>query len=86
MYSLKQSKIFILGCPHITDHRPLVKIFGDKQMDKIDSLRVFDLKEKTLMYDFEVVYREGPCNHAADVFSGYPATNIMQPTVVSQHS
>ena len=58
-------------------------------MDKIDNLRVFDLKEKTLMYDFEVVYREGPSNQAADIsLSSNREHNfdIMQPTLVSQHS
>ena len=77
VYSLKRSKMFILGCPRVfvvTDHRPLVKIFGDKELEKIENPRVFDLKEKTLMYNFEVLYREGPSNKAADALSRYPVS------------
>ena len=87
VFSLKRSKMFILGCPRVfvvTDHRPLVKIFGDKEMDKIENPRVFDLKEKTLMYNFEVIYREGPSNQAADALSRYPANHETTSTSYSQ--
>ena len=85
VYALKRSKMFVLGCPHVfivTDHRPLVKIFGDKELDKIENPRVFDLKEKTLMYDFEVVYRAGAINKAADALSRYPVSEENSPTNV----
>ena len=87
VFSLKRSKMFILGCPRVfvvTDHRPLVKVFGDKEMDKIENPRVFDLKEKTLMYSFEVVYREGSSNQAADALSRYPALEDATSTSCSQ--
>ena len=83
VYGLKRSRMFVLGCPHVfvvTDHRPLVKIFGDKELEKIDNPRVFDLKEKTLMFNFEVMYREGPSNKAADALSRYPATETSSTT------
>ena len=53
-------------------------------MDKIENPRVSDLKEKTLMYSFEVVYQEGPSNQAADALSRYPALEDATLTLCSQ--
>ena len=50
-WALEDSKFFTLGCRdlHIqTDHRPLVKILGDRTLDEIHNRRLINLKEKTM--------------------------------------
>ena len=56
----------------MTDHKPLVRILGDKSLDKISNPRVFRFKENTLRYDFKIMYVEGKCNGAADACSRNP--------------
>ena len=46
---LHKFKHFVLGCPDLTlvvDHKPLVKLLGDKKMDEITNMRLLRLKEK----------------------------------------
>ena len=54
-WSLEDSKFFTLGCSNLhiqTDHRPLVKLFGDRTLDEIDNRRLINLKEKTMAWKF----------------------------------
>ena len=74
-WCLRRSRLFLLGCPNlvvITDHRPLVKLLGDKALKDIVNPRLFSLKEKTLHYKFQVKYLPGKHNCAADFLSRYP--------------
>ena len=74
-WSLKKFKMFLLGHPGfivITDHRPLVKTFNDKELKDIDNPRIFKMKEKSLMYRFETMHIEGKKNCAANTLSRYP--------------
>ena len=51
-YGLKSCRMFVLGCPYLTcavDHKPLIKIFSDQSLEKIENPRILDFKEKTLM-------------------------------------
>ena len=67
--------MFILGCKSLTiatDHKPLLGIFGNKDITKIMNPRILKLKEKTLKYDFEVKYNPGKWNRAADALSRNP--------------
>ena len=76
VYALQKCKIFIQGCPKlliVTDHKPLVSIFGSKCMDKIENPRLFSLKEKTLPYTFDIVHVKGVGNKAADAYSRNPS-------------
>ncbi len=76
MYALKKCKIFILGCPKllvVTDHKPLVSIFGLKSLEKIENPRLFSLKEKTLPFQFDMVHVSGVSNKAADAYSRHPS-------------
>ncbi|GFN90528.1 enzymatic polyprotein [Plakobranchus ocellatus] len=44
---------FFLGCPNLiiaVDHRPLLKVFGDRSLEAIPNPRLRNLKEKTLKY------------------------------------
>ena len=77
VYALQKCKIFILGCPQlliVTDHKPLVSIFGTKSLEKIENPRLFALKEKTLPYKFDIVHVSGVGNQAADAYSRHPSS------------
>ena len=48
--ALDKARHFVLGCKNLTiavDHRPLLKIFGDRSLDHICNTRLRNLKEKT---------------------------------------
>ena len=50
-WSLEQTRYFTQGCLDllvVTDHKPLVKIFGDRTLDEIHNTRLFRLKQRTL--------------------------------------
>ncbi len=51
---------------------PLVKIFGDRALPDITNSRLRNLKEKTLMYDFTMLYIPGVRNSTSDALSRYP--------------
>ena len=75
VWCLRKARLFLLGCPNfllITDHRPLVKLFGDRSLKDIANPRLLRLKEKTLLYSFTVKYIPGKKNSAADTLSRYP--------------
>ena len=76
-WSLEQSKYFTLGCRDlliVTDHKPLVKIFGDRTLDEIHNTRLFRLKQRALPWYFEVAYMPGKTNSAADATSRHPTS------------
>lgn len=75
-WCLRKARLFLLGCPNLviaTDHRPLVKLFGDKALKDIANPRLFRLKERTLQYKFTMRFLPGKHNAAADFLSRYPA-------------
>ena len=56
----------------ITDHHPLVKILGEKELRNIDNPRLFSSKLKTLMCRFQIVHIKGDENTAANTLPRYP--------------
>ena len=56
----------------VTDHKPLVNIFGDRTLNEIQNTRTFKLKQRTLPLFFEVHYMPGKTNLGADAASRYP--------------
>ncbi|XP_068219192.1 uncharacterized protein [Palaemon carinicauda] len=75
VWCFQKARLFLLGCPNIilvTDHRPLVKVFGDRELKDIANPRLLRLKEKTLQYSFTVKYIPGKKYSAADTLSRYP--------------
>ena len=51
--------MFVMGNPNLiiaVDHQPLTKIFNDRPMETITNPRVLQLKEKTLMYHFNIIH------------------------------
>ena len=77
-WALEQTRFFTLGCSNlvvIVDHKPLVKIFGDRRLDEIENPRLFRLKRRTLMWWFEVHYLPGKQNACSDALSRNPSTS-----------
>ena len=76
---------FVLGCKNLTiavDHRPLLKIFGDRSLDHICNTRLRNLKEKTLRYHFKIVHIPGVKNRAPDTLSRHPTGDQHPPKMV----
>lgn len=77
-WALEQTRYFTQGCDNllvITDHKPLVKIFGDRLLDEISNPRIFSLKQRTLMWRFDIDHRYGKNNHFANATSRYPTND-----------
>ena len=55
------------------DHKPLIRIFNDRQLDTIENPRLLHLKEKSLSYQFEIIHVPGEENGAANFVSRYPS-------------
>lgn len=75
-WGLEQTRYFTQGCENliiITDHKPLVKIFGDRTLDEIPNSRLFRMKQRTLPWHFEIHHLPGTSNQAADATSRHPS-------------
>ena len=80
-WGLEQTKYFTQGCKDltvVTDHKPLVKIFGDRTLDEIANTRLFRLKQRTLPWHFHIEHLPGKTNLAADAASRYPASDDVE--------
>jgi len=85
-WALEQTRYFTLGCEKLTiatDHKPLVAIFGDKDLNQISNPRIFRLKQRTLQWFFQMVYLPGKTNSAADAVSRHPSPSGVQTVDVS---
>ena len=74
-WALEKTKYFTLGAPDLflaVDHKPLLKILGDKELQDIDNPRLQNLKEKTLRYRFKCVHVPGKEHKGADFTSRNP--------------
>ena len=73
--SLDKARFFVLGCEDLilaVDHKPLLKILGDRSLDEISNSRLRNLKERTLRYKFRIVHIPGIKHKAADTISRHP--------------
>ena len=73
--ALDKACFFVLGCTDLiiaVDHKPLLKIFGDRSLDEISNARLRNLKEKTLRYKFCTIHIPGVQHRAADTVSRHP--------------
>ena len=69
---LEQSKYYTLGCSRLfvaTDHKPLVGILCDRALDTIANPRIVSIKERTLWWNYEILYVQGKNQQAADALS-----------------
>ena len=75
-WALEDTKFFSLGCKDLvvaTDHKPLVKILGDRCLGDNDNMRIFRLKQRTLKWRFQIVHIPGHLISASDATSRHPA-------------
>ena len=73
--ALDKARFFVLGCSDRTvavDHKPLLKVLGDRSLEDIPNARLRNLKEKTLRHRFRMVYIPGIRYKAADAVSRHP--------------
>ena len=73
--ALDKARFFVLGCSDLTvavDHKPLLKVLGDRSLKDIPNARLRNLKEKTLRYRFRMVYIPGVRHKPADAVSRHP--------------
>ena len=61
-WAMNRCKFFLLGLPQFllcVDHKPLVSIFGDKEMADIPNPWLMNQKEKTLKVRFQPIHIPG---------------------------
>ena len=72
VWALNNTRHYTLGNPKLviaTDHKPLVKVFGDRDLGDIVNPRLARLKEATLRWEFKVVHVPGVKNAGPDALS-----------------
>ena len=72
--------MFVVGCPSLTisvDHKPLVKIFNDQNLEDVKNPRVREFKERMLVYNFKVVHVPGVKHLGLDAASRKPGDGDM---------
>jgi len=73
--ALDKARHFVLGCNDLTiavDHKPLLKIFGDRTLNEISNTRLRNLKEKSFRYRFKIIHIPGIKNKVPDALSRHP--------------
>ena len=74
-FALEKCRMFVLGCNDLivaTDHKPLVKILGDGNLDSIKNPRIFSIKERTLCFQYTIKHVPGSHHTAPDTISRRP--------------
>ena len=74
-WGLHKTRHFTLGCKNLVvavDHKPLLKIFGDRELSEIQNPRILNFKEKTLKWRFQVKHIPGILHKIADAASRSP--------------
>jgi hypothetical protein len=74
-WALEKCRYFILGCPDLivaTDHKPLLKLLGDRTLEDISNPRLLRLKEKTFRFRYKIIHVPGKSQKAADCSSRTP--------------
>ena len=87
-WALEDTRFFTLGCDKLmiaTDHKPLIRILGDQELNDIKNPRLFRIKQRTLMWRFRITHIPGIATPAADATSRYPSprsTNLDSLSVI----
>ena len=72
--ALNKAKYFVLSCPNLNiavDHKPLLKIFGDRSLEEISNSRLHKLQKDTQM-----IHVPGNRHHATDGVSSYSTSDV----------
>ena len=81
-WALEDSRFLTMGCHDLviaSDHKPLSKILGDRELADIQNPRLFRLKQRTLMWRFHIVHVPGRRTiPAADAASRYPTRSAKE--------
>ena len=59
-----------------TDHKPLVKLLGNRTLDEIQNRRLINLKERTFPWKFGVSWVAGRTIPAPDATSRHPQNHL----------
>jgi len=81
VWAFEQSWYFTQGCDNLlvlTDHKPLVKLFGDRTLDEIANPRLFQLKQRSLLWRFKIQHKPGKLHLALDAMSRHPVETIYE--------
>ena len=76
-FGLESTKHYTLGNPKLliaTDHKPLLKILGDRKLEDIDNPRLAKIKEKMLRWKFEIIHVPGKIHVGPDTLSRQEVT------------
>ena len=79
VWGLENAKMFVLGCPDlivITDHKPLLGIFKDRELSSVTNPRLSCLKEKTFRFAFTIQHCPGKWHKGADAMSRNPTSPL----------
>ena len=71
-WALNKCRMYTIGCPNlliVTDHAPLLGIFGNRDLSKITNPRLFKLKEKILPFRFSIQHCPGKWHRGSDAMS-----------------
>ena len=75
--ALQKTRYFVQGNDDllvVTDHKPLLRLFGNRKLEEIYNPRLLSLKEKTLIYRFKIIHLPGRRNKVPDAVSRYPSS------------
>ena len=75
-WGLQHSRMFTLGCTDLlvsTDHKPLLGIFKDRDLNSIKNPRIQDFKEATLAWRFNITHNPGKWHKGPDAVSRQPS-------------
>ena len=73
-WALDKARHFVLGCNDLivaTDHKPLLKVLGDRKMEDIKNPRLYNLNEKTLPFLFRITHVLGKRHFTANSLFRY---------------
>merc|ERR1712016_23565 len=74
---MDKCKYFLLGCESFllaVDHKPLLGILNNKNLEEVENPRLQRLKEKTLRFNFSIVHVPGRLHKTADATSRQPVS------------
>ena len=75
-------QMFTLGCTNLVvsvDHKPLLGIFNNRELDSIKNPRLQNFKESCVPWTFEITYNPGKWHQGPDVMSRNPSSVKKEP-------